>query len=98
MTSMAAASRIQPLDADGNPSPNGKIGFLAVGSGETQRIMGSFMNIAANDRRVEHDKLVPLNGARDGASFRYWAERPDGVPQYATVKRCIVGDQMARSV
>jgi len=82
---MAAASRIQPLDADGHPSPDGKIGFLAVGFAETQQIMQSFMDIAASDRRVEHDKLVLLNGARDGANFRYWAERPDGIPQYGTV-------------
>ena len=82
---IAAASKIQPLDADGNPSPDGKIVFLAIGFGETARIMQSFLGITANDRRVDHDKLVMLNAARDGANFRFWAEIPDGTPQYGTV-------------
>jgi hypothetical protein len=82
---MTAASRIQPLDADGNPSPDGKIVFLSIGFGETARIMQSFMDIAADDVRVERQHLVLLNGARDGADFHFWAERPDGVPQYSRV-------------
>jgi hypothetical protein len=82
---MAAASRVQPLDADGNPSPDGKIVFLAVGFGETARIMQSFLTITANDRRVERSKLVMLNAARDGANYRFWAEAPDANPQYTTV-------------
>src|SRR5262245_38496342 len=79
---LAAASKIQPLDAQGRPDPNGKIAFLAIGFGETARIMSAFFDIAANDRRVEHMRLVLLNGARDGADYRYWAERPDGMPRY----------------
>jgi hypothetical protein len=82
---MAALSRIQPLDADGNPSSNGKIVFLAVGFGETARIMQSFLAMTANDRRVERNNLVMLNAARDGANYRFWAEAPDGVPQYNQV-------------
>lgn len=74
---LAAASRIQPLDTDGRPSADGKIVFLAVGFGETARIMQSFLTVAANDVRVEHGKLVMLNAARDGADYRAWAEWPD---------------------
>src|SRR5438034_7034357 len=74
---LAAASRIQPLDADGQPAANGKIVFLAVGFGETARIMQSFLTVAGNDVRVEHGKLVMLNAARDGADYRAWAEWPD---------------------
>jgi hypothetical protein len=83
---LAFASKIQPLDAEGHPSADGRIGFLAIGFGETARIMQSFMSIATDDRRVERDKLVMVNGAHDGADYRSWAERPDGImPQYGTV-------------
>lgn len=82
---LAAASKIQPLDADGQPSPDGKIVFLAVGFGETARIMQSFLSITAADRRVEREKLVILNAARDGADYRFWAERPDGFPRFDIV-------------
>ncbi len=82
---LAAASNIQPLDEEGQPSEHGQIAFLAVGFGETARIMRSFMAIAASDRRVEHDKLVLLNAARDDADYGFWAERPDGFPRYDVV-------------
>src|SRR5437870_3258810 len=44
---LAAAAKIQPLDPEGNPSPDGRVAFLAVGFGETARIMQSFMSILA---------------------------------------------------
>ena len=69
---LAAAAKIEPLDAEGRPSPNGKIAFLAAGYGETMRIMQAFMDIAKNDVRVDHTKLVLVNAARDGADYRYW--------------------------
>ena len=83
---LAAASRIQPLDADGRPASNGKIGFIAIGFGETARIMQSFIAIAADDRRVDHGKLALLNAARDGADYRFWTARPDGMARYDAVQ------------
>lgn len=73
---MQFASRIQPLDINGHPSPTGKIVFLGAGFDETSRIMcgpnlttdcnaGALMTMAATDARVNHDSLVILNGARD---------------------------------
>lgn len=82
---LAAASKIQPLDTDGQPSADGKIVFLAVGFGETARIMQSFTSIAAAGRRVDRGRLVILNAARDGADYRFWAERPDGSPRFNLV-------------
>jgi hypothetical protein len=82
---LAAASKIQPLDAEGRPSPDGKIAFLVVGFGETARITQAFQSIAAADRRVERDHMVILNAARDGADYRFWAERPDGMPRFNIV-------------
>jgi hypothetical protein len=87
---LAAASRIQPLDAEGHPSPDGKIGFVAFGFGETSRIMHSFLDIAANDPRVDHSKLVMINAAYDGADYRVWDESPDGHPRYDIVNRYVL--------
>jgi len=87
---MARAAKIQPLDADGNPSANGKIVFLAGGAGEAARIMESFKSIAAGDVRVNHDDLVIINAAHDGADYRFWAERPGGFPRYDIVNSTAV--------
>src|SRR6185295_1195722 len=79
------AAKIEPLDADGNPSSNGKIVFLAAGFGETARIMESFMAISAADRRVDRQHLVIVNAARDVADYRFWSAPPMGMPQYDAV-------------
>ena len=78
------ASRIQPLDANGKPSPNGKIVFLSAGFGETARIMcsndsfspdcesGSLMGMAKDDPRVNHESLVFVNAAHENFDFASW--------------------------
>jgi hypothetical protein len=68
------ASLIRPLDANGNPSPNGKVVFLTVGFGETARIADTFAQMAASDRRVEHQSLVLLDAAHDGFDGSAWIE------------------------
>lgn len=35
------AREIQPLDAEGQPSPDGKIGFITIGNGDTDRVICS---------------------------------------------------------
>lgn len=82
---LAFAAKIQPLDAEGQPSPAGKIVFLAVGFDETAKIMQSFLPMAANDARVDRNRLVILNAARWGADYRFWDEPPDGNPRFAIV-------------
>jgi hypothetical protein len=66
------AALIRPLDANGNPSPDGKVVFLSVGFGETARIADAFSAMAADDRRVEHRSLVALDAARDGFDRDAW--------------------------
>ena len=66
------ASLIRPLDANGNPSPNGKVVLLSVGFGETERIADAFGAMAAADRRVDHQSLVIVDAARDGLDSRTW--------------------------
>lgn len=66
------ASLIRPLDANGNPSPNGKVVFLGVGFGETARITDAFIAMAANDPRINHDSLVVLDAAHEGFTAPAW--------------------------
>lgn len=76
---------IQPLDANGQPSPSGKIVFLGVGFGETERIMDSLISATANDRRVDHDSLVMLDAAHEGFDASAWYYPNDG-PNYQRIK------------
>jgi hypothetical protein len=66
------ASLIQPLDANGKPSPDGKIVFLSAGYGETERITNAFAGIANSDYRVNRRALVIANAAREGYDAPSW--------------------------
>jgi hypothetical protein len=66
------ASLIRPLDANGQPSPKGKVVFLGVGFGETARIADTFIEMAAADRRVDHQSLVLLDAAHEGFDASAW--------------------------
>jgi hypothetical protein len=97
---MRRASLIQPLDADGKPSPNGKIVFIGAGFGETARIMctteafstdceaGSLMSMVKSDPRVNHESLVFVNAAREGydASWWFWPF----LPNYTRIKKSVL--------
>lgn len=69
---MRQAARIQPLDADGNPDPNGKIVFMSIGYSNTQITFDSFMSMASSDARVNHDSLVMVNAAMDKLDAEQW--------------------------
>lgn len=95
------AAKIQPLDENGQPSPSGKIVFLAVGYGDTARIMcgpspdsvceaGSLISMALSNPAVNHDSLVLLNVARDGADFRAWSHESGGRPIYDAVRSAVL--------
>jgi hypothetical protein len=72
---LSIAKQIQPLDANGNPSPSGKIVFLGVGTGDTTRVIcslyaylpcepGSFMSLLNGNPRV-NPALVVINAAHE---------------------------------
>jgi hypothetical protein len=61
------AGGIQPLDANGNPSPTGKYVLISVGQSNTQGIAYEFGAIASVDPSVNQN-LVIVNGASGGAS------------------------------
>ncbi|HEV8661025.1 MAG TPA: hypothetical protein VGS96_20665 [Thermoanaerobaculia bacterium] len=71
---LCSAAKIQPRDRDGNPDPNGKIGFLAVGYGNTRKTFEQFEAIAAADPHVNHDSLVLLNAAFDHIDAPQWEQ------------------------
>src|SRR5438552_3310056 len=68
------AAKVQPLDRGGNPDPNGKIGFLAVGYGNTRRTFEQFEAMSASDPRINHDSLVFLNAAFDHVDALQWEQ------------------------
>lgn len=63
---MQQAASIVPRDANGNPDPNGKIGFMAIGTTNTQKTFAAFENMAASDPRLNHGSLVMINAAAPG--------------------------------
>jgi hypothetical protein len=58
---------IQPLDTDGNPSPDGRIGFIAAGFDETSRIANAF---SANTHLPPNVTFV--NAAAPGLDAAHW--------------------------
>lgn len=67
-----AAAKIQPLDADGKPSPNGKVGLLAIGMSNTNQAFGGFMDVARRDTDKSAN-VVLINAAQGGVDARRWA-------------------------
>jgi hypothetical protein len=86
---IAASARIQPLDTNGNPSPNGKIAFLVAGFDETQKIADAMQQMAANDIRVNHDSLVIVNAGRPGIDGLQWVP-PLSPPLYSSIRNILM--------
>jgi hypothetical protein len=88
------ASRIEPLDVNGNPSASGKYVLLSVGmSNTTQEWCGllptpcnpwTFSGRAAGDAAVNQSTLVIANGAKGGEVATAWDAPSD--PNYDRVR------------
>ena len=76
---LAAATAIQPLDTNGNPSAAGKVVFIAVGRSTVVDEFAVFVNQAAVSPGVNHATLVIVNGAVSGAEPCVWTIA-SGVP------------------
>ena len=62
------AAAIQPLDANGNPSPTGRIGFLGIGESLALDEFGlGFMPIATHDPQI-NPNITFVDGAQGGAT------------------------------
>jgi hypothetical protein len=64
---VALAQGIQPLDANGNPSPTGKYAFIAIGESVAQQPFFKFNDLATADPST-NPNLVIVNGATGGAT------------------------------
>ncbi len=72
------AKLIQPLDADGKPSDNGKIVMISVGMSNTTQEFSAFVRLANADP-AKSPKVVIVDGAQGGMDAKAWAVsgRPD---------------------
>lgn len=62
---LTQASAIQPLDAQGNPSPNGRIGFISMGMSNANQFFGVFMSLSRNQANL-NPQITMVNGATGG--------------------------------
>lgn len=72
------ANLIQPLDAEGKPSDDGKIIFVSIGMSNTTQEFSAFVPLANADP-AKSRKLVIVDGAQGGMDAKAWAlsGRPD---------------------
>jgi hypothetical protein len=68
---MAAAAKIQPLNAAGKTAPNGRIGVLAIGQSTTRQWFSAFQAMA----RELRPRLIFVNAGQDGVVAQNWASQ-----------------------
>jgi hypothetical protein len=64
---VALAKKVRPLDAEGKPSPDGKIVLLSVGMSNTTQVFSAFKALADADTD-KNRRLVIVDGAQGGMS------------------------------
>lgn len=70
---MELAGKIQPLDADGRPSPGGRIVLLTHGMSNTTMESQAFLKLAnANPRK--NPAVLLIDGAQGGIDSRKWVQ------------------------
>jgi len=67
-----AASAIQPLDQNGNPSSTGAVVFLSIGMSNAVAEFTDFINTASITTGVNHTTLAMENGALGAETACYW--------------------------
>jgi Putative Ig domain len=67
------ALAIQPLNAQGQPDPNGVYGLLSMGPSDTQQEYIELQTLGNADPS-KNPHLVLVQGAQPGATARYWAD------------------------
>jgi hypothetical protein len=72
------ARLVQPLDADGKPTGDGKIVLISVGMSNTTQEFSAFVRLANGDP-AKSPKVIIVDGAQGGMDARAWAVsgRPD---------------------
>ncbi|RMD65642.1 hypothetical protein D6833_02610, partial [Candidatus Parcubacteria bacterium] len=69
---LAMAQQIQPLDAAGNPDPNGKIVLISIGMSNAQQEFTPFIPLAMAEPGL-NPKLVIVNGAKASQDASKWS-------------------------
>jgi Putative Ig domain len=77
---VSIAQGIGPLDANGNPDPNGSYALLAIGVSVTRTIMDQFQPMESADP-VLHPNLKIVNGAINAVDAPDWADPTSGAWQ-----------------
>jgi len=67
------AKLIRPLDDEGRPSEEGKIGFVSIGMSNTTQEFSAFVRLANADP-AKSPKVVIVDGAQGGMDARAWAD------------------------
>jgi len=75
---LAIANSIQPLDANGNPDPNGRYGLISIGESNTSNTYAQF-TINANADPSKNSHLVIVKGAQPTAPAAKFADPDNGV-------------------
>jgi len=75
---LSIANSIQPLDANGNPDPNGKYGLISIGESNTSNTFSQF-TINANADPSKNPHLVIVKGAQPTAPAYMFANPNNGV-------------------
>lgn len=68
---LAIARAIQPLDADGQPDPNGRFAFISIGMSNTTQEFSRFVPLAMSDPG-RHPRLFVVDGAQGGMTAADW--------------------------
>lgn len=79
---MKESAKIRPLDKDGNPSREGKIGVLSVGMSNTTQEYSRFMDMANRDPQKSANVIL-VDGAQGGQTGTRWAD--PGAPLWQKV-------------
>lgn len=70
---VAIANQITPLDADGNPDPNGRIVMIGIGMSNAYQEFGAFQSLVELDPST-NPSLTLVNGAQPGLTAEYWID------------------------
>jgi hypothetical protein len=70
---LEASRKVRPLDAEGQPAPDGKVGLISVGMSNTTQEFRAFMRLAGDDAD-KSPSVVTVDGAQGGMEASAWAD------------------------
>ncbi len=73
VAAMKEAAKVQPLDAGGKPSKDGKIGLISVGMSNTTQEYSLFKPLADADA-AKSPRVVIVDGAQGGQAAIHWVD------------------------